>query len=169
MSSRDSLRLAREVAQLRRDLDAMMRGTQLSHSSIEAGALRVYDEDGDLRVQVGRQADGSYGVSVPEDDTGWIPLPGINGWVWYGGSWETPAYRKLNGIVYLRGLLTGGAAGTAFCVLPPGYRASGNRHFPVAAGGTIGLVNVMADGTIKHNSGPTVWVSLDGITYPADG
>lgn len=58
--SDDTHRLAREIAMLRRDLDALLRSSQLGRSSIEGGGLKVYDENGVLRHIIGEQADGTY-------------------------------------------------------------------------------------------------------------
>jgi len=52
-------------------------------------------------------------------DSGWINLTLVNSWV--VSLAETPQYRKLNGVVYLRGLITGGSAATV-ATLPAGYR-----------------------------------------------
>lgn len=56
----ESRRFAQEIARLRRDLDALQRSTQLGNSSIEGGALKVYDDSGVLRHIIGEQADGTY-------------------------------------------------------------------------------------------------------------
>jgi hypothetical protein len=52
-------------------------------------------------------------------DTGWITMtPLLNGWV----SVATPQYRRVDGIVYLRGRVQSGTASTNIFVLPAGFR-----------------------------------------------
>lgn len=56
------------------------------------------------------------------DDTGWIPAVFENGYSNLGGGWATAGYRRINGIVYLQGLLAGGTRGLAAFTMPPGFR-----------------------------------------------
>lgn len=69
-------------------------------------------------------------------DTGWINLALLNSWVTSGGL--TPGYRKLNGVVYLRGRISGGS-GTPF-TLPAGYRPGQDTRVNLADGST-GIAN----------------------------
>jgi len=58
------------------------------------------------------------------DDTGWI-TPTLNAG-WTGTPSELPAYRRLNGVVYLSGRASTTATGAAAYELPVGFRPSGN-------------------------------------------
>ncbi|MER0443009.1 hypothetical protein ABR738_00210 [Streptomyces sp. Edi4] len=60
----DLHRLGGEIADLKRRLDLLTRSSRLSHSSIENGAVQVYDDAGSLRAVIGQQADGTSGVNV---------------------------------------------------------------------------------------------------------
>ena len=113
------------------------------------------------------------GGNITGSDTGWLPLPALqSGWTQYP-SWEVAAYRKLNGIVYLKGLLAAGTVtpGTLMFTLPVGFRNSGgNSHTPVASGAsTGGAVNIYNDGRVLTNYNLSGWCSLNNISYPADG
>lgn len=69
-------------------------------------------------------------------DSGWINITLTNSWVTNGGL--TPAYRKLNGVVYLRGRISGGS-GNPF-TLPAGYRPGQDIRANLADGST-GIAN----------------------------
>ncbi|MFD5425358.1 hypothetical protein [Streptomyces sp. NPDC127084] len=56
--------LAARLAAVERRLDSTSRTAQLAYSSIENGAIDVYDDDGSLRAVIGQQPDGSTGVNV---------------------------------------------------------------------------------------------------------
>ncbi|ELP68561.1 hypothetical protein PV735_47550 [Streptomyces turgidiscabies] len=60
--SSDIARLAARVAVLERQLARTTRTARLAYSSIENGAVEVFDEDGSLRAIVGQQPDGTSGV-----------------------------------------------------------------------------------------------------------
>ncbi|MBP2323346.1 hypothetical protein JOF56_003731 [Kibdelosporangium banguiense] len=53
--------LARQLADLQRQVSSLSRGSQASHRSIEGGAIAVYDEEGNLRGTVGQLPDGTTG------------------------------------------------------------------------------------------------------------
>lgn len=66
------------------------------------------------------------GWSTVWSDTGWITPTLLNGWIPFGGSYRGPAYRRLGGVVYIKGLIKGGTAapGTVIFTLPSGFRPS---------------------------------------------
>ncbi len=103
-------------------------------------------------------------------DTGWIAPTLLNGWVNYGSIWETAAYRKKNGIVYIRGLIRNGTAtsGTDLFILPAGFRPGMNSHVIVPSNGLLGIVNIMTTGEVDFNTGTNAWMSLSNISFPSD-
>jgi hypothetical protein len=111
-------------------------------------------------------------------DTGWHEIGATgepafeNGWHNYGATWETTAYRKVNGIVYLKGLLAGGtstAYPTAFFTLPAGYRPNSDKHIVITSNASWAIVNVFADGRVTCNTNcSATWLSLANISFPAD-
>ncbi|MEV5451330.1 hypothetical protein [Streptomyces sp. NPDC052535] len=58
----DLARLAGRIAHLERLISQQSRTSQLAYSSIEDGAVEVYDVDGSLRAVIGQQLDGTSGV-----------------------------------------------------------------------------------------------------------
>jgi hypothetical protein len=106
---------------------------------------------------------------------GWIAPTLTAPFVNYGATWETVGYKKVAGVVYLRGLLntTGAAGGSAtIFTLPQGYRTSGDQHIIVATGVSpwSTLINVMASGVVRINQpiGAGQWLSLANVSFPAD-
>lgn len=107
-------------------------------------------------------------------DSGWTVLTFSNSWVSYdgGASQETPMYRLLNGVVYVKGLMKLGSAGLTAFTLPAGYRPTKRRKFIAAANGGTCELNLLTDGTVVPNgytSGATnAYVSLDTMTFIAE-
>jgi hypothetical protein len=95
-------------------------------------------------------------------DTGWTAITSFfNG---YSGS-GSPAYRKINNVVYLRGRVSGGGAGALAFNLPSGYRPAVDTVIAVQQFGTgdINYVTVNPDGNVVPN-GTAAWLS--GIIFP---
>jgi hypothetical protein len=110
-------------------------------------------------------------ISTSGSDTAWIAPTMGNSWVNFGSTWETAAYMRKGGVVYIRGLIKGGtvATGTVIFTLPAGFRPAGDTHFDVSTNGLHGEMNVYADGRVATNVGiTTTWVSLRGLIFPAD-
>ena len=63
MSNREIRQLARIVADHTRQLSALNR-PQLAHSAIEGGSIDSYDHDGNLRLRIGDQGDGTQTITV---------------------------------------------------------------------------------------------------------
>lgn len=90
-------------------------------------------------------------------DSGWINVSSLaNGFT----APTTVAYRKLNGVVYLRGNLYNGTANTGAFTLPSGYRPSVDVVVPVQKYGTSdnAYVTVGTDGVVVPNS-TAAWLS----------
>lgn len=106
-------------------------------------------------------------------DSGWITPVLQNSWSQYNG-WEPVSYRKINGIVYLRGLLAVGSRtnGAVIFNLPVGFRPSSNSHTPVLGSDGVAnqRVNIMADGNVQVNTISTGsgWVSLSNLSFPVN-
>jgi hypothetical protein len=105
-------------------------------------------------------------------DTGWIDIVFTSGWSQYPG-YDTCQYRRLNGLVFTKGLATGGVAPASIFYYPVGFRpyATGNgiKHIITGVQGTWGFVNVQGDGRVNYNaSGATPgWVTLEIPPFPA--
>lgn len=128
-------------------------------------------------------------------DSGWIALEdGVSlaqGWYAYGSGFVAPAYRKRRGVVHLRGMVKATSLPEAFpwiFTLPAGYRPGGIHIFvgagqlnPAQYGNSgptvtdVGIrIQIGSDGKVTpaqgvfSNAGVVSWVSLSGISFPAD-
>jgi hypothetical protein len=116
---------------------------------------------------------------APAQNLTWIPAQladyGNYWWGNYGGGWSTAAYAKDPfGIVHLKGLVK--CVGAISCVapdttlfnLPVGYRPAEYSTFATISYNQLGRITVASDdGRVVMEVGSPVWVSLDGITFPA--
>ena len=98
----------------------------------------------------------------PLEDTGWTTLSSFSNS--YSGS-GSPAYRKINNVVYLRGRVSGGTANTTAFNLPSGYRPAVDTVFPVQQFGTgnINYITVLPDGNVVPNE-TAAWLS--SVIFP---
>lgn len=95
-------------------------------------------------------------------DTGWTTVSSFsNGFT----APSTVAYRRINGVVYLRGNLSGGTANTSAFTLPAGYRPEANVAFAVQQYGTANFtyITVQTDGAVVPND-TSGW--LAGVVFP---
>jgi hypothetical protein len=85
-------------------------------------------------------------------DTGWSDVGSLSNSFVSGGN--TPGYRKLNNVVYLRGNINSGTAGQTAFTLPSGYRPATDFIIPVQKFGTadISYITVYTDGRVVPNS-----------------
>jgi hypothetical protein len=108
------------------------------------------------------------------NDLAWIAPTLANGWTNYAvGTWESAGYRKLNNVVYVRGMLRPGTAtaATVIFTLPPGYRPGGNAHIAVpTSSAPASRIQIMTNGEVRVNVVMTgaSWCSLANISFPAD-
>jgi lysophospholipase L1-like esterase len=108
--------------------------------------------------------------------TPWQLATLLNSWVNFdaaGTGFYEPAFMKdETGRVWLRGLAKSGTIGTnAIFKLPPGFRPGMQMHITTAsnaAGGTIGVIEILPDGTVRAPVGNTAYVSFDNISFLAE-
>lgn len=116
-------------------------------------AARSGDPAGHVKVGIGVHLTNIGLGSTWAVDTGWIAPTLLNGWVNYGANWEPAGYRRKDGILYLRGLITAGAASTTFFNLPAGFRPGGDSHQPAMGhASSFGVINVYRDGRVNYNT-----------------
>lgn len=104
-------------------------------------------------------------------DTGWIAPTLLNGWIDYGATFSTAAYRRRNGITYLDGLIKNGTIGAVVFNLPLRFRPrSLTRLFPSVDGTNTAnaRIDIGDNGDVVVVAGNNGFVSLAGISFPAD-
>lgn len=104
------------------------------------------------------------------DNEAFIAPSLLNGFYNYGGGFGTVGYFKdKNGIVHIKGLVSGGSTGTDIFTLPTGYRPSGNLIFMQLANNAIARIDVQSDGSVYYSSGQSgVFLTLSGISFRAE-
>lgn len=107
------------------------------------------------------------------EDSGWLDPTLIS------GSQPTSTnylckYRKINGIVYIKGVIAGLTGASQLFTLPTGYRPTGYQRFITNTGNTAttsNVVRIASNGEVllqnTSNTG-TFEITLDGISFVAD-
>jgi hypothetical protein len=105
---------------------------------------------------------GNQGNSFSTDDSGWIAVSSFTNSFVVGAA---VAYRKLNGIVYLRGSVQSGTPANAAFTLPTGYRPSETSVFAIQQYGltTNNYITINTDGTVVPQTA-SAW--LNNVVYP---
>jgi hypothetical protein len=122
-------------------------------------------------VQINTQVSGGGGGLVVGgnisssniSDSGWISVSSFSNSFTTGS--VGVAYRRINGIVYLRGNVIGGSAGTTAFTLPSGYTPATTMVFAAQQYGASGdnYVTITSAGAVQPAAGAT-WFS--GIVFP---
>lgn len=93
-----------------------------------------------------------------------------NSWVNYDSLHNSAAfYKDPFGIVKLKGLVKTGTIGTAIFTLPTNYRPDKYCVYPIIANDAIATLNVLDDGQVVPTTGSNVWLSIDFVSFRADG
>lgn len=132
--------------------------------------LRVWRANATPGQEVEYTTDGTtWKVLRAWEDTGWIVPTLTNSWSSISSIYSM-RYRRMNGIVYLRGMCSGGSA-TPIMTLPTGYRPGSTKRYLVQSetSGTT-AVSIVIDHTTGVCSAATGSTpSFDGIPpFPAD-
>lgn len=102
-------------------------------------------------------------------DTGWNTPSLSNSWVVFGTPFDSPQYRRLNGIVYVKGMAKSGTLSTVF-TLPAGYQTLKERVFNTASN-TGGAQILIVAGAVSINGyyggGSNAFVSFE-FSFPAE-
>lgn len=99
----------------------------------------------------------------------WIAPTLLNGWVNFGGIYETAGYLKdAMGGVTLKGLIKSGTLNNPSFILPVGYRPTLLQHFIVNGGDAIATITIAVDGQVSvavGSSASSAFTSLTGIRF----
>jgi len=89
------------------------------------------------------------------NDTGWATPTLQNSWVNFGAPYRNCAYRRINGIVYVEGLLKSGTAtaNTVVFNLPAGFRPSASLFFGTQSNSAMATVQLAASGDLTLSAG----------------
>jgi hypothetical protein len=93
--------------------------------------------------------------------TPFIPLPLINGWVHFGGVWQTPQYRRVGDMVSIRGSIKSGTIGLACATLPVGYRPLLAQGRATLSNGAFGVLTIDSAGAIVPFNGSNAQFTID--------
>ncbi len=104
----------------------------------------------------------------------WFDPTLLNGWSNYGGVYSNVSYFKDDiGFVHLRGSIVGGinTQGTTLFILPADCRIGINNYgiFPVISSNALGSIQIYSDGRVVIYAGTSTIISLDGISFRAEG
>lgn len=87
-----------------------------------------------------------------------------NGWSAYTGNadYSVARYKKINGVVHIEGLVSGGSAGNAvICTLPTGYRPVKNIFTASVSNNAFCRLEIKQNGELYANTGgSTTWISI---------
>ena len=124
-----------------------------------------------LAVRNGETSQQPYLKFIPTNGNyyTWIAPTFGTDWGNYGGSYNTAGYyRDGDGVVHLRGLVTGGTYGDSATLftLPIGFRPEGRKLFSTITDNNFGRLDITTAGQVIPYIG-SGWVSLDGISFKA--
>lgn len=108
------------------------------------------------------------------NDSGWIAPSFQNSWGNLGGAYQTAAFRKVAGRVYLRGVISGGTAtdGTTLFTLPSGFGPAATESFRAANANSPNSdtrVEITSTGAVTvQGSVNNSYLSLSGISFHAN-
>lgn len=99
-----------------------------------------------------------------------------NSWADFGAGFQPTGFRKdSDGIVHIRGVVSGGTVGSTVFTLPAGYIPPNNCWFPVVSSNSDGssfdqggVAFIGSDGEVIIQLGHNSFISLDGILFYTD-
>jgi len=104
--------------------------------------------------------------------TPWWGPSYLNAWRDYdaGVRYGPGGYRKINNVVYMRGILAAGTVPAAAFILPVGFRpmVPVESLQIVSSASTFGEWRIYTDGTVYAQSGSNGYMSLASVSFPAD-
>lgn len=144
------------------------RGTASARAALLPGQIRdamifLETDTGDIYLR----RLGSWKLII--GDTGWVALPLSNTWVNFGGGYSAARYRRLNGVVYVTGLIKSGTVspGSTIGTLPAGFRPASQlpKIVPISTG--AGSVDITSAGLILAGAVSATSTALE-FSFPAE-
>jgi len=93
-------------------------------------------------------------------DAGWTTLSLNSTWVTYGYDYGVPRYCRINGVVYVQGLIKNGPVSSAIATLPVGFRPDTFVIKSNSMSGGFTRVDFRSDGQIVVSPGSSGWTSI---------
>jgi hypothetical protein len=119
-----------------------------------AGTAVVGDTVGLVRL-------GRDWASLGAIDTDWQTPTFQNDWAEYAdANYGTVRYRKVGGLVFIRGLIADGTLGAVAFTLPVGYRPAQHHIFASVSAGAFVELRVLNNGDVLPLGGNTAWFSV---------
>lgn len=147
----------------------------VARAASAANPVYVHQADAPVasRLKVSEDPTGNVWRTIyAGDDTGWISASLQNGWVNFGGAYSIAEYRRLNGIVYVQGLIKSGTInpGTVLFNLPVGFRPRAYFISPAWGNGGGSAIEVAPNGNVVVGdiSAFTLRQSISILPFPAD-
>lgn len=144
-------------------------------SSVDGNAIKLGGFSGASPVAVNAAAWGSLGFTeAGGNDSGWIAPAFSNSWANLGSGYQTAGYRKVGGVVYLRGVIASGTTtdGTAVFSLPVGFRPTATESFPTSNSASPSVdtrVEINTSGAVMvYGPVNNAYVTLSGISFYAN-
>lgn len=110
-------------------------------------------------------------VAATANTSNWADVTLANSWVAHADwSGQVPQYRKVGGVVELRGLVENGTLAAAIFTLPSGHRPEAPEDFVVSTVGDDGsfvpaFLSISTAGVVMVERGSTDRVSLSGVRF----
>lgn len=152
---------------------------RVNSGALTVGSTTLTSNDRSFVVEAGNHGDtvvaqviakNSFGPSTAGSRSAvipiWAPIDLENNWSEYSSSWAAPSYTKTSsGVVLLRGLAKGGAAGTTLGRIPADYAPEINMIYLTSSYDAAARLDVMADGQLIARASNSTWYSLDGTAF----
>lgn len=113
--------------------------TQSGTLTAQAGTILLVEDIG----AAGQSGGGIYGSPTP-----WTAVTFQNGWINYGGAYQTAQYRKVGDEVQVRGTIKSGTQMTVAFTLPAGFRPPAKMQFSQESSDAHSWIEVDAAGQV---------------------
>lgn len=142
----------------------------MTYQAVEAELLALQTGKADkLTTYTKIEVDGKDTLKADKIQEGWITPTLLNGWTPFSTELSTCQYMKDQlGFVHLRGLIKNGTA-DHLMTLPIGYRPGKNIYFSTVSNWQFGWGNISGDGVVAVHSYNIEWLSMDNISFRAEG
>jgi hypothetical protein len=97
---------------------------------------------------------------------GWVAPTLLNAWVNYDvTTFNAAGYRRVGGMVVLRGLVKSGTINTPIFNLPAAFRPARENILATVSNDLFGEARVTSVGDVRCTVGSNTWVSLDNLGF----